>query len=159
MPTSATSLSSATCPSTSRTTRSRCGPRPSSLRSTPPATPSVSPARRPTSSPPPASTGAIPSMTGMPWRPTASPGGKAASAPPSTCTMSSAWTTSAASRPIGRCRSPRPTRPTVRGHRAPASSSSRHSRRSSARCLLSPRTWASLPPASSICATPRASPA
>lgn len=31
--------------------------------------------------------------------------------------------------------------------------------KSSARCLLSPRTWASLPPASSICATPRASPA
>ncbi len=31
---------------------------------------------------------------------------RAAFAPPSTCTTSSAWITSAASRPIGRCRSP-----------------------------------------------------
>ena len=43
--------------------------------------------------------------------------------------------------PIGRCRSPRLIRPTVRGRRVPASSSSRHSRKSSARCPSSPRTW------------------
>lgn len=43
--------------------------------------------------------------------------------------------------------------------RVPASSSSRRSRKSSARCPSSPRTWASSPPASSTCATTRASPA
>ena len=157
MPTSATFSSSATCPSMSRVTPSRCGPRPSSLKSTPPAILSASRERRPISSRPPASTGATPSTTGTPWSPTASPGGRAAFAPPSTCTTSSAWITSAASRPIGRCRSPLPIRHMVHGRRDPASSSSRRSRKSSARFPSLPKTWAFLPPASSTCATPRAS--
>ena len=104
-------------PSTSRATPSRCGPRPSSLRSTPPAIPSASRERRLISSRPPASTGATPSMTGMPWKQTASPGGRTASEPPSTCTTSSVWTTSAALKPFGRCRSPLPIRHMVHGRR------------------------------------------